>query len=64
MTRYIVDVKIKANLRAFIEHDTEAKAIKSVLTEMFPTIPDELGDFLFEISDIGEVEATESEDQD
>jgi hypothetical protein len=62
MTKYIVDVKIKANLRAFIEHDTEAKAIKSVLTEMFPTIPDELGDFLFEISDIGEVEATESED--
>ena len=64
MTKYIVDVKIKANLRAFIEHDTQAKAIKSVLTEMFPTIPDELGDFLFEISDIGEVEATESEDQD
>jgi hypothetical protein len=64
MTKYIVDVKIKANLRAFIEHDTEAKAIKSVLTEMFPTIPDELGDFVFEISDIGEVEATESEDQD
>ena len=62
MTKYIVDVKIKANLRAFIEHDTEAKAIKSVLTEMLPTIPDELGDFLFEISDIGEVEATESED--
>ncbi len=64
MTKYIVDVKIKANLRAFIEHDTEAKAIKSVLTEMFPTIPDELGDFVFELSDIGEVEATESEDQD
>ena len=62
MTKYIVDVKIKANLRAFIEHDTEAKAIKSVLTEMFPTIPDELGDFVFELSDIGEVEATESED--
>lgn len=62
MTKYIVDIKVKGNLRAFIEHDTEAKAIKSVLTEMFPTIPDELGDFLFEISDIGEVEATESED--
>ena len=62
MTKYIVDVKIKANLRAFIEHDTQAKAIKSVLTEMFPTIPDELGDFVFELSDIGEVEATESED--
>ena len=64
MTKYIVDVKIKANLRAFIEHDTKAKAIKSVLTEMFPTIPDELGDFVFELSDIGEVIATESEDQD
>ena len=64
MSKYIVDVKIKANLRAFIEHDTEAKAIKSVLTEMFPTIPDELGDFVFELSDIGEVIATESEDQD
>jgi len=64
MTKYIVDVKIKANLRAFIEHESEAKAIKSVLTEMFPTIPDELGDFVFELSDIGEVEATESEDQD
>ena len=64
MTKYIVDVKIKANLRAFIEHDTEAKAIKSVLTEMFPQIPDELGDFVFELSDIGEIEATESEDQD
>jgi hypothetical protein len=63
MTKYIVDVKIKANLRAFIEHDTKAEAIKSVLTEMFPTIPDELGDFVFELSDIGEVEATESEDQ-
>ena len=63
MTKYIVDVKIKANLRAFIEHESEAKAIKSVLTEMFPTIPDELGDFVFELSDIGEVEATESKDQ-
>lgn len=62
--KYIVDVKIKANLRAFIEHDSEAKAIKSVLTEMFPRIPDELGDFVFELSDIGEAVATESEDQD
>jgi uncharacterized protein YeeX (DUF496 family) len=64
MTKYIVDVKIKANLRAFIEHDSEAKAIKSVLTEMFSTIPDELGDFVIELSDIGEVIATESEEQD
>jgi hypothetical protein len=64
MSKYIVDVKIKANLRAFIEHASEAEAIKSVLTEMFPTIPDELGDFVFELQDIGEVEATESEDQD
>ena len=64
MTKYIVDVKIKANLRAFIEHDTEAKAIKSVLKEMFPNIPDELGDFVFELEDIGKAEATESEDQD
>lgn len=62
MTKYIVDVKVKANLRAFIEHDTEKQAIKSVLNEMFPQIPDELGDFEFELKDIGEVEATESED--
>lgn len=62
MTKYIIDVKIKANLRAFIEHDTEEQAIKSVLKEMFPRIPDELGDFVFELEDIGEVEATESED--
>lgn len=62
MTKYIIDVKIKANLRAFIEHDTEEQAIKSVLKEMFPRIPDELGDFIFELEDIGEVEATESED--
>jgi hypothetical protein len=29
---------------------------------MFPRISDELGDFVFELEDIGEVEATESED--
>jgi hypothetical protein len=62
MTKYIVDVKVKANLRTFIEHDTEEQAINSVLNEMFPRISDELGDFVFELEDIGEVEATESED--
>ena len=64
MTRYIVDIKIKANLRAFIEHDSKAKAIKAVLNEMLPTIPDELGDFVFELEDTSNPEITESEDQD
>ena len=64
MTKYIVDVKIKANLRAFIEHDSADEAIEAVKTEMLNQIPDELGDFVFDLDKVIATIATESEDQD
>ena len=64
MTRYIVDVKVKANLRAFIEHDSAEEAIEAVKTEMLNQLPDELGDFVFDLDKVIATIATESEDQD
>ena len=60
MTRYIVDLKVKANLRAFIEHESEAEAIKAVEGEMLSILPDELGDFVFELIEVTDKEAEES----
>ena len=64
MARYIVDIKVKANLRTFIEHDSIEQAIASVKDEVFPNIPDELGDFVFEIIEVLDTEAERSSDDD
>jgi hypothetical protein len=64
MTRYIVDIKVKGNLRAFIEHDSADEAIEAVKTEMLTNLPEELGDFVIELNGFSNAEATESEDQD
>lgn len=63
MAKYIVDLKIKANLRAFIEHDSEQEAIKAVESEMLSIIPDELGDFVFELIEVTGKEAELSYDE-
>lgn len=62
MARFIVDIKIKANLRTFIEQDTAKQAIAYVKNEMFESIPEELGDFSFEIEEVLEYEAERSID--
>ena len=62
MARFIVDIKIKANLRTFIEQDTAKQAIAYVKNEMFESIPEELGDFSFEIEEVLESEAERSID--
>jgi hypothetical protein len=64
MSKYIVDIKVKANLRAFIEHDSAEEAIEAVKTEMLNQLPDELGDFVFDLDKVIATIATESEDQD
>lgn len=64
MSKYIVDIKVKANLRAFIEHDSAEEAIEAVKTEMLNQLPDELGYFVFDLDKVIATIATESEDQD
>lgn len=64
MTKYIVDIKVKANLRTFIEHDSPKQAIESVKEEMMPTLPEELGDFEFSVIEVTETNAEESWDED
>lgn len=61
MSKYIVDIKVKANLRAFIEHDSAEEAIEAVKTEMLNQLPDELGDFVFDLDKVIATIATESE---
>lgn len=63
MSKYIVDIKVKANLRAFIEHDSAEEAIEAVKTEMLNQLPDELGDFVFDLDKVIATIATESEDK-
>ena len=63
MSKYIVDIKVKANLRAFIEHDSAEEAVEAVKTEMLNQLPDELGDFVFDLDKVIATIATESEDK-
>lgn len=63
MSKYIVDIKVKANLRAFIEHDSAEEAIEAVKTEMLNQLPDELGNFVFDLDKVIATIATESEDK-